>query len=72
MTTAGVLAKWISWPAGANIDCSSWASHEVTRTCVGLQILLGNVRLTSRVPEGCACAALYSPKDVKMLYTLNL
>lgn len=60
------MASW------GNIDYSSWASHEATSTCVGLQILFGNVHLTSRTPESCARAALYSPKDVQMLYKLNL
>lgn len=55
MTIAGVLARWISWPAGADIHYSSWTSHEATGTCAGFRILFGNVHLTSGIPESCAC-----------------
>lgn len=68
MTTAGALAKWISWPAGANMDYSSWASHEATSTCVDLQILFGMVYLTGRTPESCACEALYSSHGAVSCY----
>lgn len=73
MTIAGVLARWISWPARADIHCSSWTSHEATGTCAGFQILFGNVPLTSGIPESCAhffwCSGNSGPGFIKLSVT---
>lgn len=61
------MASW-----GANIDCSSWASCEATSAFAGLQILIGNVHLTYRIHESWICAALDTPKGVRMLYNMHL
>lgn len=60
------MASW-----GTNIDCSLWAGREATSAFAGLQILVGNVHLTCRIPESWPCAA-DTLKSVRMLYKMHL
>lgn len=65
---SGSVGAWIAGLAG---PCFSGTSQEAPRTCVGLQILFGDVHVSGGIPESCACAGLYSPKGVETLCKLN-